>query len=78
MTRDKAIELGTQFMLQTVGPNPRLLGEACEYRLIGARLAGDGTWSVLFQTRLLGPPPSIIDGPIVVVVDPTTGKAEFL
>jgi hypothetical protein len=78
MTRDEAIELGTQFMLQKVGPNPRYLGEDCDYRLIGARLAGDGTWSVLFQTHLLGPPPSIVDGPIVVVVDPKSGTASFL
>lgn len=78
MTDSEAIELATQFILQNVGPTPRCMGQSCEYRLVGARPARDGTWSVLFQIHLAGPPPSIIDGPVVVVVDPMSGKVRLL
>lgn len=77
MTSDEAIELATQYVAQKAGPDPHRMGERCEYRLMGARHAADGTWSILYQTYLLGPPPSIIDGPLVVVVDPKSRKVCF-
>ena len=77
MTRDEAIELATQFILQKVGPNPRCMGESCEYRLVGARPARDGTWSVAYQIYVPGPPPSIVDGPILVVVDPISRNVHY-
>lgn len=77
MTSNEAIELATQYVLQNTGANPLCIREPCEYRLMGARQAGDGTCSVVYQIHEFGPPPSIIDGPVVVVVDPMSRKVCF-
>ena len=77
MTSKEAIELANNYVALKAGPNPRFAGERCEYLLMGAHIAPDGTWSVDYKINGLGPVASIVDGPLVVVVDPKTRKVCF-
>ncbi|APR81462.1 Hypothetical protein A7982_06811 [Minicystis rosea] len=78
MGRDEVIALAERFLRARVGSSPQLEGEACEYRLLGAQLEEDGTWSVVYQIHVPGPPLSVVDGPVVVIVEPSTRQASFL
>jgi hypothetical protein len=77
MPIEEAIELANKYVALKVGPNPSFGGEPCEYLLQGAYFAGDGTWTVEYNLNILGSVPCIVDGPLMVIVDPKTRKVCF-
>ncbi len=77
MPIEEAIELANNYVALKMGPNPSFGGEPCEYLLLGAHFAGEGTWWVTYTINGLGPVASKVDGPLIVVVDPKTRKVCF-
>jgi len=77
MTSDEAVELANHYISQKVGPSPQLMGERCEYQLTGAHRDANGMWVVSYQIHFPGPPPSLMDGPVLVLVDPITRNTGF-
>ncbi|WP_437952512.1 hypothetical protein WME98_18600 [Sorangium sp. So ce296] len=78
MTKEDAIAAANEFVANQMGPEPKLAGERCELKLISAELDKKKRWSIVYQLSLPESPGSVVDGPVVVVVDPASAKACFL
>jgi hypothetical protein len=77
MLIEEAIELANNYVALKMGPNPSFAGKPCEHLFMGAHIVPRGTWSVVYKISILGPVASIVDGPLIVVVDPKTRKVCF-
>lgn len=78
MTSDEAIVLANEYVAAKAGPNPQFAKEPCEYRLIKAHYnAPKGTWDVFYQIYILGNSPGIVQGPVIVIVDPASREVSF-
>jgi len=68
MSKDEAIKLACDFLLQEMG---------CVPKYINAKKSSydDNIWGVVFD---LSHPGVIVDGPIVVLIDSNTKEASFL
>lgn len=77
MKKKEAIAIAEAFMREQLGPDPRFLGDRLDCSLLGARKRDHQEWSVVYQRVLPDHPGSVIDGPIIVIVDSVTRKARF-
>jgi len=72
MTEDEAIQIATEYVADSWGRRPQLIGAQ-------PPPAKHLEWSVLFKSFLPSEPDDVVvDGPTVVLVDPQSRAARFL
>lgn len=77
MKKKEAIAIADAFIREQMGPDPRFLGDRLDCSFREARKHDHREWSVVYERVLPDQPGSVIDGPIIVIVDSVTQKARF-
>jgi hypothetical protein len=76
MKEDEVISIADKYIALRLGPNPKLAGEPCGFHLMGATYKAD-SWTVLYKIIMLDAPDDVVDGPMIIVVSPTSKEAKF-
>lgn len=77
MTEEQAVTVANTFIADQTGPDPKLDGDRYTYSLLKARMGKGKEWRIVYTLEFPDKPERVWDGPVVVVVDPSTGKATF-
>lgn len=77
MTEKDALTIANKYIVQQ-SDLQFLLGDILyQYQLVGARFSHKQYWAVLYNVTQVDAPENIMEGPVVVIIDPITKLAKF-